>query len=418
LAAVAATLFASSAAAAPHVDGEFPVESEIGTNNKIAAGPDGNMWATVTGGKDVARITPAGQVTEYNLEAITAQGIAAAGGKLWITRNGGVTSFEPANPEATKKETEINQITTFHSIVLGPDGNLWVATENNLVRINPANPEDNKAFEVKNLSPRDIDVYGSGLAVSDADGTNPRILTATTADPPVIGEIKLGGASQGLATKGNQIAFSEPGASPENYGLFTPPGPPQLTPSQTDPFGVALGIDGAFWIAQFTPNALIRLTADNTSTQLKGFASESGPRQLAAGPDNTLWVTLDQSNKVGRVSGLEPPVTNTPPPPGAPSTKIDKGPKGKVKTKGEKAKVKFRFSSPDKGATFECRMVKKPKKGKKAQKKKPAFKGCKSPKEYRLKPGRYTFEVRAVLGGVRDATPAKRSFQVVHVSKK
>ena len=61
-------------------------------------------------------------------------------------------------------------------------------------------------------------------------------------------------------------------------------------------------------------------------------------------------------------------------------------------------------------------MVKKPKKGKKAPKP-PAFKACKSPKEYRLKPGKYTFEVRAVLGGVKDQTPAKRSFRVVRVKK-
>jgi streptogramin lyase len=415
LAAIAVALLTPSAVAAPHVDGEFPVEAEIGTNNKITAGPDGNIWVTVTVGKDVARITPAGKVDEFNLEAITAQGIAAADGKLWITRNGGVTNFETGDPEGTKKETEISDITTFHSIVLGPDGNLWVATQNNLVRINPAKPEENKSFKVEELSPRDIDVYGSGLAVSDASGT-PRILTATVGDPPVTDEIKLGGASQGLATRGNQIAFSEPGASPENYGLFTPPGPPQLTPSQTDPFGVALGIDDAFWIAQFTPNALIRLTTTNVSTQLTGFATESGPRNLTAGPSNTLWVTLDLSNKVGRVSGLEPPITQKGPPSGPPETKIDKGPKGKVKTKKKKAKVKFRFSSPSAGATFECRMVKKPKKGKKAPKP-PAFKACKSPKEYRLKPGKYRFEVRAVLGGVKDQSPAKRSFQVVRVKK-
>src|SRR5262249_55746093 len=153
------------------------------------------------------------------------------------------------------------------------------------------NPAEHKVFEVKNLSPRDIDVYGSGLAVSDADGT-PRILTATTADPPVLGEVKLGGASHGLATHGDQIAHSDPGSPPEHCGLFPPPGPPQLTPSQTDPFGVALGVDGAFWITQFTPGTLVRLTTDNVSTQLKGFDPNSGPRNIAPGPNNTLWVTL------------------------------------------------------------------------------------------------------------------------------
>ena len=180
--------------------------------------------------------------------------------------------------------------------------------------------------------------------------------------------------------------------------------------------GAALGSDEAFWFAMSGNDGVARLTQDGQLTLLNGFAELSFPRQVAAGPGNTIWVTLDLIDKVGRISGLEPPVAK-PQPGGEPETKIDKGPKGKVKTKKKKAKVKFRFSSTSAGATFECRMVRKPKKGKKAPKP-PGFKACKSPKKYSLKPGRYTFEVRAVLGGLRDKTPAKRSFRVVRVKKR
>ena len=97
----------------------------------------------------------------------------------------------------------------------------------------------------------------------------------------------------------------------------------------------------------------------------------------------------------------------------APDTKILKGPKGKVKAKGKTAKVKVTFSSTPPGAKFECALVKLPKKGKKAPK--PKFKGCKSPKKLKLKPGKYRFSVRAVSsGGLVDATPATRAFRVVH----
>jgi hypothetical protein len=101
-----------------------------------------------------------------------------------------------------------------------------------------------------------------------------------------------------------------------------------------------------------------------------------------------------------------------------PETTIDKGPKGKVITHGKRAKVKFRFSSSEPGTSFECRLVRLPRKGRKAPKA-PPFKGCSSPQKYKLKPRRYRFEVRAVLAGIgADATPAKRSFKVVRVKKR
>ncbi|HWO47671.1 MAG TPA: hypothetical protein VNM41_06370, partial [Solirubrobacterales bacterium] len=100
-----------------------------------------------------------------------------------------------------------------------------------------------------------------------------------------------------------------------------------------------------------------------------------------------------------------------PPPATAPETKIGKGPKGVVKTKKKKAKVKFRFSSPTAGVTFQCALTKL--KGKKT--KAAPFKGCRSPKAYKLRPGRYRFEVRALSGGVADKTPAARKFKVVRI---
>jgi hypothetical protein len=164
------------------------------------------------------------------------------------------------------------------------------------------------------------------------------------------------------------------------------------------------------------------MTATGAVTGLPGFAKSSAPRQIAAGPNNTLWVTLEMTKKVGRVSGLEPPVgppLPPPPSPKAPETKIDKGPKPKVTVKGKKkAKVTFRFSSPDAGATFECRMAQVATKKKKPPKKLISFSACKSPKSYKLKPGSYRFEVRAVVPGAADPTPAKRSFKVVRAAKK
>ncbi len=80
----------------------------------------------------------------------------------------------------------------------------------------------------------------------------------------------------------------------------------------------------------------------------------------------------------------------------APDTVIDKGPKKKIKA----AKAKFRFSSPDAGASFECRLDGKP------------YKPCASPlKLKRIKRGKHVFSVRAVLAGTSDPSPADLQVQ-------
>jgi streptogramin lyase len=420
LSVAAAALWAAPASAAPFVNGEFPVSS-IETNSKIAAGPDGNMWVTLNDGtNNVAKITPEGAVEEFDLPEVEFPSGITGGpdGMVWVTETNHVVEFSPSNPTGTTNRTQINDIATSHSIVTGPDGNLWVATKDNLIKVPPDAPDSFQAFEIAGLEPKDIDVAGGNLVVADNGGK--RIVVASTAGT-VLTDYPAEGGTQGVAgNAAGQIAFSQPTSDPQALALVIPPGPPLLTTQgPTDPFGVALGADGAFWFPRFNLSSVARLTSENQFSEVGSFAEGSGPRQIAAGPGNTLWVTLQLANKVGRISGVDPPAL--PPVTGkAPQTKIDKGPKKKVTTTGKRAKVTFRFSSPDAGAGFECALtkLKKPKKGKKAKQPKPKFKGCKSPKSYKLKPGKYRFEVRATLAGVIDASPARKTFTVVRKKPK
>ena len=69
--------------------------------------------------------------------------------------------------------------------------------------------------------------------------------------------------------------------------------------------------------------------------------------------------------------------------------------------KASKKQAKVTFSSDTGGAAFECSLDGK------------AFSGCSSPlKLKRLKPGKHVFRVRAVAGGVADASPAQRAIKV------
>jgi hypothetical protein len=84
-------------------------------------------------------------------------------------------------------------------------------------------------------------------------------------------------------------------------------------------------------------------------------------------------------------------------PKSAPETTITKGPK-----KTRKTRPKFKFTSTDPTATFECKLDK----GK--------FARCASPfRTPKLRPGKHKLKVRAVAAGGTDGTPAVRKFRVL-----
>lgn len=412
---LAGLLAPAGAAAAPAVNGVFQLDA-LGINNKIVAGPDGNMWVTLAKGKDVARITPEGQIQEFDLEGVEsdAEGIAPGpDGNLWVPTINEVTRFSPSDPEGSDKAFTLTGIAAGGQIVAGPDGNMWVASNNSLVQFSPGDPEgtDQTIVPEGGLAPKDIDVAGSLIAVADA---NARIATFTTASVQV--NFPLKGNPQGVAGgSSGQIAFSQQSQEPEEVGRIDPPGQAQGHEIDGDPFGVALGPDGAYWIARSAKGELIRLATSGEVTTLPGLPAKYFPRQVAGGPGGTVWVTMEipgeEKAAVARVTGVEVPPSSPPEVKPIPETKIGKGPKPVVKTKKKTAKVKFRFSATIAGSTFECSLIRL--KGKKT--KVAAFKVCKSPKTYKLRPGKYRFKVRAVSGGVADPTPAVRKFKIVRI---
>jgi hypothetical protein len=419
-----------SAVAAPAVNGVVTLKSELGPNNKLVAGPDGNIWVTLADEtEDVAKIPPsAGPAEEFDLgkEVKNLTGIAVGPeGDLWIVQQEGVVRFSPANPVKTATPFKIEAVENEASIVAGPDGKMWVAEKEKLIRFSPGDPEGTAvSFAVEKFSPKDIDVAGPLIVVADANTESDRIATFTTSTPPVEKDYSIEGGSQGVAgSPSGQIGFSQQipkTGKPEQVGLITPPNPAQAFEQPDDPFGVAFGSDDAFWtVRSGSKGGLARLTSTGQLSLLGGFPAEAKARQIAAGPGNTLWVSMERVMEPGlivRVSGLEPPLPPTPPPAplkATPQTQIDKGPKKIVKTSHKLAKVTFGFTSSIAGGAFECALTK-AKKGKKPAR--PHFKTCKSPKHFNLKPGNYRFSVRAVNAGLTDPSPATRGFRVVHLS--
>ncbi len=393
----ACAIAASPASAAPKVDGEFAV-SGVGTNNELTTGPDGNIWVTLDQTNDLAKITPDGTVTEYNPANVTAPiGITAGpDGNLWVTQAGGVASFSPADPDAAVKFA-INDITDARPIVSGPDSNLWTVSGANVIRIPPANPAGSTSFPVL-VAGRDIDASTDGnLWVADFGS---QVVSVTTAGVPTAYPTGAGSGLQAIAAgAAGQVAYADPTSNPQQVGRLKAGGTPEKTETPGDPFGVAFGADDAYWIPRFAAGDLVRLTADGKETTLSGLSAGAGPRRIATGPNNTLWVTEDTANKVARVTGVEASKDNPP------DTRITRKPDKRIVDEDGRAKVFFGFKSKPKGAKFEC-LIKT--KGSPS----PHFTKCHSPKRYILTWGTYTLKVRAV-GALTDPTPATYRFKVV-----
>ncbi len=133
---------------------------------------------------------------------------------------------------------------------------------------------------------------------------------------------------------------------------------------------------------------------------LNGAEDIDGNARVLDGNDDCQAVT-----DIGGDEFVDPtPPDCSPPPPGGgkdttpPETTIDKGPKKKIR----KRKAKFRFSSDDPEATFECKLDK------------AEFEPCMSPQKYKhLKRKKHRFEVRAIdQAGNVDATPDKLKWKV------
>jgi streptogramin lyase len=316
-----------SAAADPVLDGQFDVSDKPG---RIAPGPDGNVWFTLGGTKEFGRITPDGIVTEYDTPAnqIVTDLVAGSGNRMWLAINGGVIEWDIA--AATGTAHAIAAIENSDGITRDPDGNLWIV-DRGLTTPGVVKVDETGALvqdvQVAGSDGRDIDLGPDGRVWwTDFNGGAVR---ATDTGPPFATQtIPVGVNPQDV--KGapiGQIAFSDPGADPQTVGRLSPAGASlgTIPAPGTDPFGIAFGGDGAFWVAQFNSDSLLRLAPGGQTSPL-AMPAASGPRRVTAGPGNTLWVSLETAEKVARVSGVVPPPAPPAPPGGPPPASPPGGP--------------------------------------------------------------------------------------------
>lgn len=314
----AALLLPTTAVAAPAVDRAFDLP---GTPKQLTLGPDGNVWVTLEGLTDnIARVRPDGTVDSFTSAAIVNPiGIVAGpDGQLWVTESNAVVHFSPSDPTAARRIDLIALAP--NRIVVGPDGKLWTASNSLVVRIGADERVD--VFSPAGLvNGHGITAGGDGnLYVADFGGrqivgvATAGVLTDTFPLDENPQEVAAGPANQLAATlPSNLIArLTPPSRAVQNSDV-----------PLTDPTGIAFAPDGAYWAANFPRDTLTRLTPDGAVTTLAGFPAGSGPRHLTVGTEGTLWVGLETTRQVARVTGVVAPAPPTPLPPSPGDTTTD-----------------------------------------------------------------------------------------------
>ena len=257
--------------------------------NDIVAGPDGNMWFVELSVdipneyRGIGRITPSGAIMEFALTRFTPRSIAAGSdGNLWFT-----VSPEYNQPASISRITPAGVVTDFSDglqpnaspfqIVTGRDGNLWFLDfpdtigridASGKIREFPLGPDAQNAAGITAAS--DGNVW---ITANDAAGSS-RVVR--------------------VKPDGTLTAFAA-GITPGRFAAAITEGP-----------------DGSLWFVEATLQegtvGLGRITPDGAITEFPSpVGPNSGETAIATGCDGNLWLTEPEIDRVVRFT---PPASN------------------------------------------------------------------------------------------------------------
>ncbi len=244
-------------------------EFDAGSTNRdfgqgITKGPDGNIWFTEPTDNWIGRITPAGSITRFDVGTGQVGITAGPGGALWFTEGKAhkIVRITPAG-DITEFAVPGDLRTPFY-ITAGPDGNLWFTDPgvNKIGRMTPQGDFASFPIPTPNSSPNGI-----------------------TAGPD-----------------GN-LWFTE--HTINKIGRITPDGritEYRIPTANSLPVGITVGPDGNLWFPENAGNKIGRITPDGRITEYRILTANSGASGITAGPDGNLWFTENAGNKIGRIT--------------------------------------------------------------------------------------------------------------------
>jgi virginiamycin B lyase len=327
-------------------DGQVDQFAGFGGYGRLAAGPDGNIWATYRYSNDIARITPSGTRTLFSNGPADAQypaGITTASdGKLWFVASGRLKNITTAGV--------ITEVLGYGGgwwdIVAGADGALWF-NESSLkvtkfdigsgtVAWSHTLPSSIEYVHALSASTSGVWWGGEGKRMGligyDAEVVNaPFLLLApepwgsaassvhiwfTAPNDNLIGRL--------TPADGHTVFFPlpNPDSRPldivagtdamwfteetgDRIGRIVGDGVVQEFPVPTPgskPTAITFGGDGNFWFTLAAADKVVRLTPGGVFTEFPLPTSNCGGNAIASGSDGNLWLTCKDTDQIVRVT--------------------------------------------------------------------------------------------------------------------
>lgn len=253
------------------------IASEGSSFADIAEGPDGNLWVTDSYNEQILQLTPRGKYTGFPLSGPPDAITAGPDGALWFT-------FQGPYGSVVGRITTGGTISTFasdyldgaqvHGITAGSDGALWFTISN--------------YAEIGRITTQgQYTLYSKGIS----SGSQPYSI-ASGPDGALWFTEWAGGRIGRITTSGKAKEFSQ--------GIST----------SEEPIAIAAGPDKALWFTEYesfgsyqTRAARIgRITTKGAITEYAGFPSRSTPIAIAAGADGNMWFVQSATDELGRVN--------------------------------------------------------------------------------------------------------------------
>jgi len=288
------------AGAKPQVDGVFDLS---GTPGQITEDERGVVWLLLSGSSQnntLARVKPNGDVKEYAPAALgNAVGLTlGTDGNLWATQNGGVVRIPPDKPnDAT--DFNIASINDPRRITPGPGGKLWTASGDALISFRAGDPEDFNERTINGMAARGIAATGKHVWIADFGGQ--RIVRVKPSGPKK--NFDVGGGPQEVGAGGGRVLYANPGSDPQTVGVIDGKKIRKTKTPGNDPFGITFAAR-KWWVANFADRSLSILPARGGDAKRLKLPANSGPRWVTTGKADTLWVSLETSKKVARITGV------------------------------------------------------------------------------------------------------------------
>jgi streptogramin lyase len=279
---VALSLGSAAVAAPVAALKQFKVPTADSQPRAITNGSDGNRWFTegtefTSAPAKIARITPAGAVTEFAAEVadgcnfcIITDIAQGPGGILYITSNDPTLMRFDVATQTFETPVQMPNTSALGGNLAASATDVWITDFNNDVvwRYQISNGQFT-SFPVSDPADVAVDVAGNAWFTQPGDVNAPGTSN--------IGRID---AATGAVT-----------ATPTTDGSTT-----------VAPRGITVASDGQVWFtARFTPQAVGRLNPSNNSVTLFPVTN-TGPSGIAASPDGTVWFTQETLGNAARIT--------------------------------------------------------------------------------------------------------------------